>query len=161
MNFLFITILFILIPTISFAESCDIENVDPCQAAEQGDAYAQYLVANYYLDGYQIKQDYGKAVFWSKKSAEQGNHNGQLTLANLYFQGHGVKQDYQQAIFWYKIAAEQGNVGAQMSLAKIYESGLGVKKDRKIAKKLRSLPCTLDCSDFIHSLQSDKAGARN
>ncbi len=94
--------------------------------AEQGDAEAQYLLGNMYLQGLGVVQDYGEAAQWYRKAAEQGFAKGQNNLGELYKLGQGVPQDNQEALRWYRRAAEQGNAAAQYNLGEMYALGRGV-----------------------------------
>lgn len=42
-------------------------------AAEQGHAWAQYVLGNAYYDGKGVKRDYVEAVKWWQMAAEQGD----------------------------------------------------------------------------------------
>jgi TPR repeat protein len=87
------------------------------QAAEQGDAEAQYALGMYYYGGVGVVQDFNQAAYWYKKVAEQGNANAQYFLGRCYENGIGVVQDYHQAVEWYRKAAAQGNFVAEEAKA--------------------------------------------
>jgi len=55
--------------------------------AEQGNADAQFMLAEYYKDGIGIKQDYKKAAEWYSKAAEQGDEMAKNALENLEKEG--------------------------------------------------------------------------
>jgi TPR repeat protein len=87
-----------------------------------------------YHDGRGVKQDYGEALRWFRKSADQGTQWGQLGLGVMYQYGTGVRQNYVQAVSWYRKAAEQGNADAQKALVVLYRQGVkGVPKDESQA----------------------------
>lgn len=105
------------------------------QAAEKGNAYAQYKLGYcfYHSDG--VKQDtvqafywFKNAVEWYKGAAEQGNVDAQDILGYYYLCGlGGVKKDFGQAMDWYrkaaegyKKAAEQNDAHAQYMLGIYY-----------------------------------------
>ena len=50
------------------------------QAAEQGNAQAQYNLGNMYAQGRGVRQDDAQATQWFRKSAEQGNAKAQFNL---------------------------------------------------------------------------------
>lgn len=89
-------------------------------SAEQGDADAQYRLANMYSQGLGVPQDYSEAVKWWRRAAKQGLVQAQHRLANMYKRGLGVPQDYAEAVNWYRKAAEKGDVSSQFSLAVTY-----------------------------------------
>jgi TPR repeat protein len=82
-----------------------------------------------YGNGHGVKQDYGEAVGWYRKSADQGIAEAQSNLGFMYGNGHGVKQDYGEAVGWYRKSADQGYAAAQSNLALMCTKGHGVKLD--------------------------------
>lgn len=102
-------------------------------AAERGDADAQYLLGQSYYLGVGIEQDYEKAVYWFKQAAEQGNVEAQYLLGICYVDGSGVPQDYEEAVKWLTFAAEQNHAYAQAGLGYCYDEGYGVLKNNKLA----------------------------
>jgi hypothetical protein len=105
------------------------------EAAEQGDAVAQYKLGNIYRDGVKVPKDDRKAVRWYRKAAEQGLAQAQHALATMYMHGQGVASDYKEAAKWYRKAAEQSLAAAQYHLGRMYENGWGVLKDHREAVK--------------------------
>ena len=99
------------------------------KAAEQGNAFAQFILGTEYDIGQGVPQDYAKAVTWYRKAAEQGNAFAQFNLGFMYDNGLGVPQDYSEAVSWYRKAAEQGNAGAEFNLGISYYNGEGVPQD--------------------------------
>ncbi|MGL5660576.1 MAG: tetratricopeptide repeat protein, partial [Aeromonas sp.] len=51
------------------------------QAAEQGNAAAQYRLGVKYANGQDVPQNYQQALDWLHKAAEQGNPSAQYNLA--------------------------------------------------------------------------------
>ena len=80
--------------------------------AEQGNALAQYLLANMYYRGDGMPRDYVAAASWYRKAAEQGGEDAQNSLGNMYLNGEGVPQDYVSAHMWFNLAAAAGYMGA-------------------------------------------------
>ena len=68
--------------------------------AEQGNADAQLMLANFYSFGEGTLVDKKQAFYWYKKSAEQGDANAQLSLALRYYYGEGTLTDKKQAAKW-------------------------------------------------------------
>lgn len=81
-------------------------------AAEQGDASAQYNLGLRYVDGRGVAKDSAEAAKWFRKAADQGNANGQFELGYMYENGKGVAKDEVEAVKWYQKAAAQGNADA-------------------------------------------------
>ena len=86
------------------------------QAAQNGNASAQYQLAEAYFKGNGIQQDYQQARYWYQKSAEQNLIEAQYTLGMMYYQGAGTEKDYVQAEYWFTRAADNGDVNARNHL---------------------------------------------
>ncbi len=97
--------------------------------AMQGNADAQGLIGDMYIDGTGVAQDYLEAAAWYGRAAEQGDAYGQYSLALMYDEGNDVPQSYEMAAKWYFKAAEQGYPFAQNNLAVLYQYGQGVPQD--------------------------------
>ncbi len=98
------------------------------QAAEQGDASAQYRLGNRYYYGRGVPQDFAEAVVWYRRAAEQGYSEAQFILGHMYADGQGVPQDHTLAQMWLTIAGLSGDdraaerrdwIASQMTLAQI------------------------------------------
>jgi len=100
------------------------------EAAEQGDAQAQYKVGDSFLElGLLNKSDhnpdeYKQAYLWLIKAAEQGIAEAQVKVGDFYSSFHidlGIKKDSNKAAYWYAKAAESGfhlGVGQKSQLIK-------------------------------------------
>jgi len=80
------------------------------QAADQGDAEAQYQLGMFY-DQEIIPEDVRNpflAAPWFRKSAEQGHVGAQYRLARLYRSGEGIPEDRVQAYAWLNVVAARG-----------------------------------------------------
>lgn len=115
------------------------------EAAEQGDAAAQYRLAHLYYMGEGVPKDVVEAANWCRKAADQGLAAAQCDLGALYDHGEGVPKDScqaaiwyrkaaeqysgEEAAFWYRKAAEQGDADAQYLIGSLYDNGEGVPKD--------------------------------
>jgi TPR repeat protein len=97
--------------------------------AEQGDAVAQYNLAQSYLRHDPTSADYLSALKWLRASSAQGNLDAEFLLGYLYEHGQGVPQDYAQAAENYRNAALQGHSSAENNLASLHQHGQGVPKD--------------------------------
>ena len=108
--------------------------------AENGNAEAQYLLAEMYYYGQGMPIDEAKAVEWYIRSAENGCPNAQYQLGYLYENGIEVVADTNTANKWYKKALEgysnaaaKGDVKSLYELAEMYYVGAGVESDYKKA----------------------------
>jgi TPR repeat protein/CHAT domain-containing protein len=114
------------------------------EAAEGGDAEAQYLLAAAYFKGEGIAQDKARSRKWYRCSALKGFSRAQLIFAErLYYGVDGLSRNRAEAIKWYRTAAENGNATALVRLGYLYQEGEGVSKDLdqalryyKLAQKL-------------------------
>lgn len=104
--------------------------------AREGDAAAQYYLAECYSSGDGVEKNDKEALKWYTLSANKGYSNAQRVLAMLYINGYGgVKQSKSEAIKWYKLAAQNGNDEAQYYIACYYYDGDGVPKSYTEAAK--------------------------
>ncbi|MFP6839376.1 MAG: tetratricopeptide repeat protein, partial [Pseudohongiellaceae bacterium] len=92
------------------AESSNIQEIETL--AEQGDAQAQFDLAQLYYEGTGIPSNYQLAVNFSRLAATQGLAAAQSFLGNLYRMGQGVPSDLVQAYVWYNLAAANGDTEA-------------------------------------------------
>ena len=97
------------------------------QAAEQGDAMAQYELGLCYGQGNGVERSLTKAKKWYCKAAKSGHGGAQRMLGfrNL----EGAPEDLVEAVEWYRKAAAKGQTNAQFNLGVCYEYGIGVLKD--------------------------------
>ena len=58
------------------------------QVAEKGDAEAQAMIGESYLNGKGLEQSESKAIEWFEKAAAKGNATALYHLANFYFYGN-------------------------------------------------------------------------
>ena len=90
------------------------DNLDAVrQAAEQGDAAAQYNLGLMYANGEGVPKDDAEAVKWYRLAAEQGQANAQHNLGVMYANGEGVLKDSVLAHMWSSIAGANGNEAAR------------------------------------------------
>ena len=117
------------------------------QAAEQGDAEAQYLLGAAYADGEGFAQDSTEAVKWWRRAAEQGDVSAQINLAIAYSNGEGITSDEVQATKWFAEAAKQGDAFAQYFFGIAYADGEGVNQNSAEAAKWSQMAANQDFSD--------------
>ena len=103
------------------------------QAAQSGDAAAQFEWGVNRLFGVGATKDEADAVEWLRKAAEQGDARAQFALGVCLRLGKGVEEDDAAAVEWFRKAAEQGHAQAQTSLGICLAFGQGVEKDGKEA----------------------------
>ncbi|OGV62043.1 MAG: hypothetical protein A3K19_27510 [Lentisphaerae bacterium RIFOXYB12_FULL_65_16] len=119
------------------------------EAAEQGDAKAQYRLAEIYARGTGVPRDKAEAAKWYRAAAKQGHAEAQCHLGWMYDIGDGVPRDQTEAAKWYRTAAEQGDARAQYHLGVVYANGGGVSQDYAEAYKWFSLAGAEDTPDRL------------
>lgn len=87
----------------SAAKSCG-------EAAERGDACAQFTLGRMYDAGAGVRKDAVKAVEWLTLAAEQGFADAQAHLGMIYARGReGVPTDNVRAYMWLTVATAAGH----------------------------------------------------
>ncbi len=99
------------------------------QAAEAGDADAQFEMGVLYQYGRGVPQNLSEALSFYRKAAEQGHLGAQSNLGILYASGLLIPRDYSQALHWFMKAANQGDAFAQNNLCRLHSFGEGVPRD--------------------------------
>lgn len=97
-----------------FVLDSDVE--ENIRVAEWGDAWAQGMLVERYLQGRGVEQSYEKYFEWLTKAAEQGEPVSQYNLGRCYENGIGVAKDLYKALEWYKKAAEEGDKDAKKAV---------------------------------------------
>lgn len=102
-------------------------------AAERGDALAQFRLGRAYEDGDGVLPDDEQAHRWYRKAADQQLPPAEFAVGMDYSRGRGVQQDQNEAAEWVRRAAIQGYAPAQYSLGMAYAIGQGVERDGRAA----------------------------
>ena len=103
------------------------------QLAEDGDAYAQYIIGTAYRDGGLLIPNTVKAQKLLERAAEQDLDAAQHALGKLYLSDDADVHDPVKGIYWLKRSADNGNDFAAYRLGKEYLSGKNVSKDTSTA----------------------------
>ena len=90
------------------------------EAADAGDAEAQFQLGTCYRFGSGVKPDSEEAVYWLEKSAKQNNAYAQFALGTCYQDGEGVDEDIDTALDWFERAAALGLSDAQCAIGTYY-----------------------------------------
>jgi len=109
------------------------------QAAEKGQAVAQYRLGTLYERGQGVTADPAKAMHWYELSANQGNRKAMHNLAVAYASGPPGKRNMTEAARWFAKAAALGLSDSQFNLAVLYERGDGVPQSLVDAYKWYSI----------------------
>lgn len=95
------------------------------------DFEALFTLGKYFENGYGLKQDYGKAMYFYHLAAKKGDPDAESNIGSLYYNGYGVCQDFALARKWFMKAARKLNLNALNNLGYIYDNGIGVKVNYK------------------------------
>lgn len=108
------------------------------QAAERGDAEAQFIVGGMLYTGKGGDPDPKNGFKWLLKAAKQGKVSPESLniIGEMFLRGTNVPQNYLEAKKWLTEASDQGNLSAQNDLAYLFFNGLGGERDYKAALKL-------------------------
>ena len=93
------------------------------QAADGGDAFAQFEIGRRFSDGDGVPQDAARAAAWYERAAARGLALAQFRLATAFERGTGVAVDKARAKVWYRSAAEQGYARAMHNLGVMMAEG--------------------------------------
>ena len=145
MQKLFLTALTLFIITVSIGQTADelnkkskellekqdFKNAVPLirQAAEKGNAEAQYNYGICYQQGVEVPHSDSIANDWFLKSAKQGWKDAQFKTAYSYSMGRGLPKDDTQSFFWSLKCAEQQDIECMFNIVGCYLEGRGTQKN--------------------------------
>lgn len=114
-----------------YLDKQDFKNAIPLlrQAAEKGNAEAQYNFGVSYQQGIEVPQNDSIANTWFAKAAGQGWKDAQFKLAYSYATGRGIPQEDKQAFYWSIKCAEQQDVECMFNVISCYMVGRGTLKN--------------------------------
>lgn len=114
-----------------FLEKQDFKNAIQLirQAAEKGNAEAQYNYGISFQQGIEVTKNDSLANIWFLKSANQGWKDTQFKMAYSYATGRGVTKDEKQAFLWSVKCAEQLDVECMFNVVNCYMEGRGTQKN--------------------------------
>jgi len=105
------------------------------QAADKGQAVAQYRLGTLYERGQGVATDPAKAMHLYELAADQGNRKAMHNLAVAYASGPAGKRNMTLAARWFAKAAALGLADSQFNLAVLCERGEGVPQSLPDAYK--------------------------
>lgn len=122
-------------------------------AANQGDAEAQYQIGMCYREGTGVRKNMKMSAQWFTKSAEQGHAKAQFQIGWAYnFKVYGVKPDREQALYWMTKSAEQGCVEAQEALGMNFYSDFGMSPNPSKAFYWLTKAAEQGSTNVLHNL---------
>jgi uncharacterized protein len=93
--------------------------------ADQGKAWAMFVVGTSYMSGLGVLQSDETARLWLQRAAELGHPGAQFNLGNYHQEGVAVPKSMQRARVLYEKAADQGHPMAQFNLGLLHQLGEG------------------------------------
>jgi TPR repeat protein len=91
------------------------------QAAELGNAEAQYTYGYYFLKGIEVRRDDSIASHWLLQSARQGWKAAQQQIAVNYFNGTGIPRNVKEGFYWALLCARQNDPTCMEAVADYYK----------------------------------------
>lgn len=104
-------------------------------AAEQGMISAHWQLANQYLYGQGVEQNYTQALYHLRIAAKAGVTAAQARLGKLLLNGHHVPAEPETALKWLNQAADKQNADACAFLAQQYLTGIHIGRDYTAAAR--------------------------
>lgn len=119
------------------------------KAAETGDAWAEYLLADHYEypqwdktgPKWSLPKDLPQAFHWYSRAAGQNQPQAQYRLGLMYLTGQNVEMDEARGLDLIRAAADQDDTDALRELAGLYSRGVGEPRnaaDRPIPLLVRA-----------------------
>lgn len=103
----------------------DSNNISPAdleKRASSGDASAEFLLGNRYMDGKGVDKNTFTGIRILKSSVAHGEMRAATALALIYLTGQDAPRDIDEAKVWLDKAASNGEVQAQYLLGHYYET---------------------------------------
>ncbi|MEM7699965.1 MAG: tetratricopeptide repeat protein, partial [Verrucomicrobiota bacterium] len=105
-------------------------------AATQGDAGAQYRVAESLIYGKGCPVDYERGEVWLQRAIKQGDDRAMNLLGLCYLQGWGMETDREMAVKLFTKSVEKGNPRAHFNLGARFAKGEGIARNPARAHQL-------------------------
>ncbi len=110
------------------------------RAAENGDAEAQWSIAQLYFAGHILHEEKRNPGFgWRERAAESGSPAAQAALGEALRSGMGYPKDAARALRWLARAAAQNHPHAAYLAGLMHRDGEGTAKNDKEAARLLGL----------------------
>lgn len=107
------------------AQGADIEALR--KAAKEGNADAQYQLADAYLEGKGVSTDSKQGAEWLEKAAKLDHPAAQFVLGYMYLKGGGqnIRKNPKQGLEWIRKSSDHGYAKAEYALGVLYRDGDG------------------------------------
>lgn len=101
--------------------------------AKDGDATAQTIVGQMFLDGQGCDAQPSEAVYWFMQAAHLASPMAMNMLGRCHENGWGAVVNHELAAVWFRRAAEHGLDWGMYNYAHVLEQGRGVRENRAAA----------------------------
>ena len=130
----------------------DFKNALPLlkNAANLGNAEAQYNLALCYQQGTGVPKNDTLANSWMLKSANKGWTDAQSNISSSFSLGRGIRQDDYQAFYWALQCANQNDPQCISNVIDYYREGIGTEEDLDSMIAWQSRLALLDSKGDIH-----------
>lgn len=108
---------------------------------------ACHNLATYYKNGAGVRQDFAKALQYSKKACGLGYANSCALVGGAYYLGKDTKIDYKLAKSYLEKACEMQDAVGCFGLGVMYYDGKSVQQNLSKAKELYGKSCDLGFQD--------------
>lgn len=112
----------------AFAEGRCEDYFEIESVAKKGDGQSQYVLGDLYKQGYCVRQDDERALYWVKKAAEGGYEEAYFDLGYFLLEGVGDTKNPAAAAAWLEKASNR-RIEAYFLLAKIHFRGEGLPQN--------------------------------
>jgi hypothetical protein len=106
------------------------------QAANAGDARAQFLLGQIHCEGRGVPIDAVEGLHWYRLAAHAGDATAMNMVGRCHELGRGTAVDESLAAAWYRKAASHGHDWGMYNYANLLATGRGVARDRGEALRL-------------------------
>ena len=130
------------------------------EAAQHGDANAQFQMGDLFMTGRGVARDPAAAATWYRTAALQGHGVAAGNLGVLYANGWGVPQSDSEAVIWFQKAADAGDSGGENNLGSMYLAGRGVEQSDALGAKWLSSAAQLGVPEAQYALGTLYANGR-
>lgn len=130
------------------------------QAAQHGDANAQFQMGDLFMTGRGVTRDPAAAASWYRAAALQGHAVAAGNLGVLYANGWGLPQNDTEAVNWFQKAASAGDAGGENNLGSMYIAGRGVVQSDVLGAKWLSSAAQLGVPEAQYALGTLYANGR-
>ena len=122
------------------------------QLANEGDAGAQFVLAQSLIEGRVIESDPVEAFYWFRLASSAGHASAANMVGRCHELGVGTSVDFERAAAWYRRAASANLDWGMYNLAHLLATGRGVALDQHRARALYARAAALGHAKSMNML---------